>query len=240
MLATKHLCYFDFNQRKAKSPKHIQINKYMYHTSSSIKIPWMKEWLQYLWQKWRIKAFSAKYLYFSQWLSLKVRLIFFIALKHSIKKFRSCLCNNYIHVKKFCPILVQLQIPQAYIVQNTTGCLFISLSKSITDNCSLWILFNKEPLCILADLHKPVPSVDINQNYKGENSVFSNRILQLSNHLFHDGHPTFWCRSLCCKTVQISGRIHHKQYIACNWNVILSIIQIVKLQYVLNMYFRKL
>lgn len=69
--------------------------------------------------------------------------------------------------KKFCPILVQLQIPPAYIVQNTTGCLFISLSESIADNCSLWILFNKEPLCILADLHKPVPSVDINQNYKG-------------------------------------------------------------------------
>lgn len=69
--------------------------------------------------------------------------------------------------KKFCPTLVQLQIPPAYIVQNTTGCLFISLSESITDNCSLWILFNKEPLCILADLHKTIPLVDINQNYKG-------------------------------------------------------------------------
>lgn len=160
------MCYIDFNQRNAQTPKQIQINKYMYHTSSSIQIPWTKEWLHFQWQKWRIKAFSAKYLYFSHWFSLKVSIILFSALKRSIEKIRNFSCYKK-SCKKFCPILVQLQIPPAYIVQNTTGCLFISLSESIADNCSLWILFNKEPLCILADLHKPVPSVDINQNYKG-------------------------------------------------------------------------
>lgn len=52
---------------------------------------------------------------------------------------------------------------------------------------------------------------------QGENSVLSSWILQPSKNLFHDGHPTFWCRSLCCKTVQTSRRIHHKQYITCYW-----------------------
>lgn len=68
---------------------------------------------------------------------------------------------------KFCVTLVQLQIPPANIVQNTTGCLNISIPENIYNNSSLWIMFNDVFLCNLTNFYNPDPSVDINANYKG-------------------------------------------------------------------------
>lgn len=62
---------------------------------------------------------------------------------------------------------VQLQIPPAYIVKNSTGCLNISISENVNENSSLWIMFNEVFLCNLTNFHNPDPSVDINANYKG-------------------------------------------------------------------------
>lgn len=68
---------------------------------------------------------------------------------------------------KFCVTLVQLQIQPAYIVQNTTGCLNISISENIIKNSSLWIMFNEVFLCNLTNFYNPDQFVDINVNYKG-------------------------------------------------------------------------
>lgn len=91
---------------------------------------------------------------------------FFFNFLFSIDQFEFICAIEYT-CNKFVVILVQLQIPPAYIVKNTTGCLNISISENVNENSSLWIMFNEVFLCNLTNFHNPDPSVDINTNYKG-------------------------------------------------------------------------
>lgn len=90
----------------------------------------------------------------------------FLTLSFSIDQFKFICAIEYT-CNKFVVILVQLQIPPAYIVKNSTGCLNISISENVNENSSLLIMFNEVFLCNLTNFHNPDPSVDINANYKG-------------------------------------------------------------------------